>query len=79
MCRRINEFKKSYCSRSNLTKDEKADLYADFHILSRWKNSVIECTWVSDIRQIGMRTVGPLVPELSRFWVEKVKNYNALN
>jgi hypothetical protein len=36
--RGINEFKKGYQSRTDIVKDEKADLVADFHsILARWK------------------------------------------
>jgi hypothetical protein len=32
----INEFKRSYQSRSNLVKDENGDLLPDSHILNRW-------------------------------------------
>ena len=39
LLRGINEFKEGYLYRSNLIKDEKSDLLADFHsILNRWKN-----------------------------------------
>jgi hypothetical protein len=41
----INDFKRGYQPRSNLVKDENADLLADSHnIVIRWKNySVVEC------------------------------------
>jgi hypothetical protein len=43
--RGTNDFKMGYQPRSNLVKDENGDLFADSHILNRWKNyfSVIEC------------------------------------
>ena len=37
--RGINDFKKGYQSRCNILKDEKGDLFADFHsIVARWRN-----------------------------------------
>jgi hypothetical protein len=64
--RRINEFKRSYQPRSNLMKDKNGGLLADSHnILNRWKNfsQLLNVHRVSDVRQIEIHTVEPLVPD----------------
>jgi hypothetical protein len=57
LCRRINEFKESYQSRSNLVKDENGDLLADSHNnLNRLKKYFSQLSYVhsvSDIRQLN--------------------------
>jgi hypothetical protein len=60
--REMNEFNRDYQPRNNYVKNEVGDLLADSHnTLSRCKNyeyfSVIECAYVSDVRQIKMLTV----------------------
>jgi hypothetical protein len=58
--RGINEFKRSYQTRSNLMKDENGDLLADFHnILNRRKNyfcQLLNVHNISDVRQREIHT-----------------------
>jgi hypothetical protein len=58
--RGINEFKKSYQTRTNLVKDGNGDLLADPHkILSRWKNyfcQLLKVHGVGAVRQTETRT-----------------------
>jgi hypothetical protein len=66
-------------------KDENGDLLADSHnILNRWKNyyaQLLNMHNVSDVRQIEVHTVEPLVPGPSRLEVEiaiaKLKKYKS--
>jgi hypothetical protein len=66
-------------------KDENGDLLAKSHnILKRWKNffsQLLNVHRVSDIRQIEIHTVEPLVPDPSPFEVEiaivKLKRYKS--
>jgi hypothetical protein len=54
-------------------KDKNNDLLADSHnILNRWKNYFSQLLNVSDVRQIEVHTVDPLVPGPSRLEVEIV-------
>jgi hypothetical protein len=40
----VYEFKKGYQPRTNIVKDENADLLADFHsVLNRWKITSVSC------------------------------------
>jgi hypothetical protein len=77
----INEFKSGYQPRSNLVKDENGDLLADSHILNRWKNysQLLNVHRVSDVTQIEIHTVEPLVPDPSPFdaaiAIAKLKKY----
>jgi hypothetical protein len=69
--------------RSNLVKDENADLLADSHnTLNRWQNyfsQLLNVHNVSDVRQIEVHIAEPLVPGPSRPEVEiaiaKLKMY----
>jgi hypothetical protein len=67
--RGINEFKRGYQPRSNLNKDENADLLADFNTLvNRWKSyfsQVLNVHNFSDLRQMEIHTAEPLVPGAS--------------
>jgi hypothetical protein len=76
LCSGINEFKKGCQPRSNFVKGDKGDLLADSHnILNRWKNYFslsLNVHRVIDVRQIGIHTAEPLVPDPSPFEVEKV-------
>jgi hypothetical protein len=60
--------------RNNLVKDENGDLLADSHnILNRWKNyfsQLLNVHNISDVRQVEVHTVVPLVPGPSRLEVE---------
>jgi hypothetical protein len=55
-------------------KDENGDLLANsYNILNRWKNyfsQLLNVHNVSDVRQIEVHTVEPLVPRPSRLEVE---------
>jgi hypothetical protein len=67
----INYFKRDYEPRSNLVKDESADLLADFHIiLNRWKNyfsQLLNVYRASDVRQIEINIAELLVPDPNPF------------
>jgi hypothetical protein len=71
--RGVNDFKKGYQPRTNIVKDEKGDLFADFHrILARWRNLfalLLNENGVNDVRQ-AVHTAEPLVSEGSAFEVE---------
>jgi hypothetical protein len=60
--------------RNNLVKDDNDDLLADScNILNRWKNyfsQLMKVHHLSDVRQIAVHTVEPLVPGPSRLEVE---------
>jgi hypothetical protein len=83
--RGINEFKKGYQPRTNLVKDERGDLLTDPHnILNRWKNyfcQLLNVNGAGGVRQTGMQTAEPFVPEHSVFEVEvavgKVRRYKS--
>jgi hypothetical protein len=70
----INEFKRGYQSRKSFVKDENVDLLADSHIiLNRWKNyfsQLLNVHNASDVRQIEVHTVEPLVSGSSRLEVK---------
>jgi len=59
--RNISDFKKGYQLRTNIVKDEKGDLVADFHsILARWRNifsQLCNVHGVSSVRQTEIHTV----------------------
>ena len=88
--RGINDFKKGYQPRIIIVKDEKGDLVADSQIImTRWKNyfsQLLNVRGAKDVRQEGIHTAEPLVPEPSAIEVElaieKLKNpkdYSPLN
>jgi hypothetical protein len=72
--RGINEFKKGYQSRINIIRDENGNLLSYPHsILNRWKSffkQVLNVHGVHDVRQVGIHTAEPLVPEPSLIEVE---------
>jgi hypothetical protein len=74
--RGISNFKKGYQPRTNIVKDEKHDLVADFHsILPRWRkycSQLLNIHAVSEVRQTEIHTAQPLVPEQSTSEVELV-------
>jgi hypothetical protein len=67
--RGTNEFKMGYQPRSNLVQDENVELLADSHnILNCWKNyfsRLLNIHRVTDVRQIKIYTVEPLVLDRS--------------
>jgi hypothetical protein len=67
-------FKKGYEHRTNLVKDERSDLLADTHkIWNRWKYYFCQLSkvqGVGGIRQTGMHTARPFVPQPSISEVE---------
>jgi hypothetical protein len=82
----INEFKKGSQPRTNLVKDEGADLLADPHkILNRWKNyfcQLLNIHRAGDVRQTEMHTAEPLVPEPSAppwvmVYIGKLRRYKS--
>jgi hypothetical protein len=70
----INEFKKGYQPRNNITNDENPNLSTNpQNILNRWKNffnQLLNVHAVHDVRQMDINTVEPLVPEPSLAEVE---------
>jgi hypothetical protein len=74
--RGISYFKKGYQPRTNIVKDEKGDLVADFHsILAGWRNYFSQLLNVhgdNDIRPTEIHTAEPPVPEPNAFEVEVV-------
>jgi hypothetical protein len=74
--RGINDFKKGYQSRTNIVKDQKGDLVADFHsILARWMKHLSQplnmcIRGVNDAIPTEIHTAEPSVPETSVFEVE---------
>jgi hypothetical protein len=85
MYRGINEFKKGYQPRINIKKDENGNLLADpQNVLNGWKhffNQTLYVHGVHDVRQMGIYTAEPLVPEPSLVDVEiaigKLKSYKS--
>jgi hypothetical protein len=83
--RGVNGFKRGYQPRNNLVKDENGDLLVDSHnILNSWKNhffQLLNVHNVSDVRQIEVHTVEPLVPGPSHLEVEialaRLKKYKS--
>jgi len=72
--RGINDFKKGYQPRTNIVKDDKGDLVADFHsILARWGNyfsQILNVHGINDVMQTEIHTAEPLVPEPNASEVE---------
>ena len=72
--RRIYEFKLGYQSRTNIVKDDKADLVADSNsILARWRNyfsQMLNVHGFNDVRQTKLHTADPLVTEPSASEIE---------
>jgi hypothetical protein len=72
--RGINEFKKSYQTKTNSVKVERGDLLVDPHkILNRWKNyfcQLLNVCRVGGVRQTEIHTAEPFVPEPSASEVE---------
>jgi hypothetical protein len=64
--RGISDLKKGYQPRTNIAKNEEADLVTDCHgILARWRNhssQLLSVHWVSDVRQTEIHTSELLVP-----------------
>jgi hypothetical protein len=82
MYRGINDFKNGYQSRINIVKDEKGDLFADYHsILARWRNHIAQLKNVHGVMQTEIHTVEPIVPEPSVFQfelaIEKLKSHDS--
>jgi hypothetical protein len=85
LCRGINEFKKGYQPRINITKHENGNLLAGpQNILNRWKNffnQVLNVHGVHDVRQMYIQTAEPLVQEPSIVEVKtaigKLKSYKS--
>jgi hypothetical protein len=83
--RGINEFKKGYQPRTNLTKDESSNLLADPHkSLNTWKNyfcQLLNVHRVGSVRQHEMHTAKPFLPEPSVSEVEvatgKMRRYKS--
>jgi sorting nexin-29 len=77
--------KKCYQPRTNIVKDEKGDLLTDSNsIFARWRKhffQLLNIHWVNYVRQTGIHTAEPLVPELSAFGfevaIEKLKKYKS--
>jgi hypothetical protein len=66
--RGVNVFKKGYKPITSLAKHENGDLLADSDILNRWKNyfsQLLNVHRVSDVRQMEIHIVEPLVPDPS--------------
>jgi hypothetical protein len=83
--RGINEYKKGYQPRINITEDENGNLLTVPHsVLNNWKNffnQVLNLHGIHDVRQMDIHTAEPLVPEPSLFKVEtaigKLKRYKS--
>jgi hypothetical protein len=83
--RGLNEFKKGYQPRTYFVNDERRYLLADPHtILNRWKNyfcQLLNVHGAGGVRQTGMHTTEPFVPEPSASEVvvpiEKLKRYKS--
>jgi hypothetical protein len=69
LCRGIKDFKKGYQPRTIIVKDERGDLFVDFHsIMTRWKNyfaQLLNVHGAKEVRQEEIHTAEPLVPEPS--------------
>ena len=78
----IIDFKKGYQPRTNIVMDDKSDLVADSHsILASWRNyfsKMLNVHGFNDVRQTGIHTAEPLVPEQRasevELAIEKLKN-----
>ena len=76
--RGINDFKKSYQTRSNVVKDEKGNLVADcYSILARWRNYFsqllnVRVNGINDVRQTETHSSEQLVSEPNAFENEMV-------
>jgi hypothetical protein len=83
--RGINEFKKGYQTRINITKDENGNMLADIQsVLNRWKNffnQELNIHGVHDVRQVDIHMTEPLVPEASlvevKIAIGKLKSYKS--
>jgi hypothetical protein len=84
MYRRINEFKRSYQHRNNLTKDENGDLADSHYIVNKWKSyfsQLLNIHNISDVIQIKIYTAEAIIPSPS--WLEfgiaiaKLKKYKS--
>jgi hypothetical protein len=81
--RDINEFKKGYQPRINITKDENGNLLSNLQsVLNRWKhfcNQVLNVHGALNVRQKDIQMAEPLVQEPSLVEVEiaigKLKSY----
>jgi hypothetical protein len=81
----ISDFKTGYQPRSNVVKDEKGDLVADYHsILDRWKNhcfQLLNIHGINYVRQTEIHAAEPLVPEPSasevEMAIEKLKRHKS--
>jgi hypothetical protein len=74
MSRGISDFKKNYQPRTNIVKDEKADLFTDRQsILAGWRNYfflLLNVFGVNGVRQTEIHTAEPQVPEPCAFEIE---------
>ena len=74
MYRGINDFKKVYQTRTNITKDENGDLLTESHsILVKWRNhfyQILNEHGFIDVRQNKVEKAEPLVHKPSVFDVE---------
>ena len=85
MYKGISDFKRGSQPRTNIVKDEKGDLVADYHsILVRRRNHISQSPNVHGInndRQAEIQSAGPLVPEPSALEVgtatEKLKRHTS--
>jgi hypothetical protein len=83
--RGINDFRRGYQPRTNVVKDEKGELVADYHsILARWRNhfsQLLIIHGINDVRQTEVHMAQPLVSEPSAFEVkmtiEKLKRHKS--
>ena len=69
--RSISDFKKGYQARTNVVKDEKGDLVADFYsIVARWRSYFCQ---LLNIKHTDIHTAERLVPEPSAWlsWLLK--------
>ena len=83
MCSGVNDFKRVYQTRSNIIKDEKGDLFTDYHsILAKWRDhfcQILNEHGFTDVRQNTAQKEVTLVTKPSAFEVEmtieKLKRY----
>jgi hypothetical protein len=81
----IIDFKKGYQPRTDIVKDEMADMVADSHsVLAGWRNylsQLLNIHGVNGVSQTEIHTAKPLVPEPSDFevemTVEKLKSHKS--
>jgi hypothetical protein len=76
----MNDFKKGYQPRTNIVKDEKGDLVADYHsILTRWRNyfsQLLNVQGDNDVKQTEIHTAEPLVLLSLRWLLKSLKGTN---